>query len=373
MLRQKYLFSKKTRAQNYDKTLFHNEVYSEVKVLGYSFLTLLFDLIKARRTLKLLLQTRRPKSMILSGVLVWFFIDIIKTYKKYAKECKVFYDAHGVLEELIEYSPSNIKGKFTSYILFLIFRSFEKEILRISEGILVVSKNLERYFLETYKDIVRAKAFFIIPCSVTEVRNGSMKNLERKHWRDVFGVNDEVLLFVYSGGVSRWQMVEEIIDLFEEKLHPFFKNSKMCFFTQQTNLINYILSKKGYNCSNYIIKSFKGEEVKGPLAACDCGIILRNSNLTNEVAFPNKVSEYIEAGLCVIISSALREPAELIEKYRLGVIVNDNRSLNIYLLNNMLLTRNQDLSLFYERCNRLLFKELSYKITLDRIFQSMPE
>ena len=58
--------------------------------------------------------------------------------------------------------------------------------------------------------------------------------------------------------------------------------------------------------------------------ACDIGwLVIKGHGISNQLALPNKLFEYAVAGL-PIISSSLRNMKNIVKKYNLGVIVNED-------------------------------------------------
>jgi len=58
--------------------------------------------------------------------------------------------------------------------------------------------------------------------------------------------------------------------------------------------------------------------------AADFGILFRDEILTNKVASPTKLAEYLLAGLPVLISREVGDYSELVSKYKFGVVTSNN-------------------------------------------------
>jgi hypothetical protein len=69
------------------------------------------------------------------------------------------------------------------------------------------------------------------------------------------------------------------------------------------------------------VHSLPAAEVTAALSACDIGLLLREDISTNHNAFPNKFAEYVAAGLFLVTSPGLRDPAEFVVRHRLGVLL----------------------------------------------------
>ena len=73
------------------------------------------------------------------------------------------------------------------------------------------------------------------------------------------------------------------------------------------------LLKESFPKANYYAGLVSHNQIFEYLSACDVGMLIRDDNFTNRVAFPNKFSDYINAGLSIVISPSLREPTRLLE------------------------------------------------------------
>ena len=56
--------------------------------------------------------------------------------------------------------------------------------------------------------------------------------------------------------------------------------------------------------------------------------MLRGTSATNAAAFPNKFSEYLAAGLYVVIGKGTIDPARVVSEYGLGAIVDADQILS---------------------------------------------
>jgi glycosyltransferase involved in cell wall biosynthesis len=62
---------------------------------------------------------------------------------------------------------------------------------------------------------------------------------------------------------------------------------------------------------------------------CDYGIILRANNITNRVASPIKITEYLHAGLKVILSPNIGDYSDLLIQSGYGIIVKNPYEVQI--------------------------------------------
>ena len=127
----------------------------------------------------------------------------------------------------------------------------------------------------------------------------------RKEIRSAYGIREDEVVFVFSsGGQSKWQKTEFIIE----------QISKLGY-----RIIN--LSKREIVKENVINKFVPFNEVPKYLCAADIGVIWRDDNIVNNVASPVKFSEYICCGLPVICNDSVKLISQFIEEHDIGAII----------------------------------------------------
>ena len=95
-------------------------------------------------------------------------------------------------------------------------------------------------------------------------------------------------------------------------------NVSTLFLTKSNEAINELINEFPERCER---KWLKHDEVFQALSRCDYGILVRNQNITNEVASPVKFAEYLNAGLKVLISENLGDFTEFVVNNNCGVVV----------------------------------------------------
>lgn len=118
--------------------------------------------------------------------------------------------------------------------------------------------------------------------------------------RDETGQSD-VKTVVYSGGLWAWQKIDTIIGLMR-KMSEADPTMYFRFLTQDMDTLKQKCDMIGLDSARWSGKACKPFEVAGELAKADCGIIIRDDNLVNQVASPIKIGEYLAAGLGIIAS-----------------------------------------------------------------------
>ena len=266
---------------------------------------------KLKRKLVELLNKNDYSAVILSGVAMPLFIRYIQS--KYNKIVGV--DIHGASEDIIVLSQGGtIASKLKSRLIFSVDYFLLKRNMRFADYCFVVTKELRDYVRERFHATNRTK-FIISPCA-TENSFFDIKIYEekRREYRAKYGLDDDTPVFVYSGGVSKWQCIEETLQLFTQILEKL-PNAKLLVFSHRVDYIRKLTDR-----AEIIFDSYAPDELGNALCAADFAFLLREDCVTNHVAFPNKYLEYVKSGLKIITTPFLYEIADQIQKYKIGYL-----------------------------------------------------
>jgi len=258
-------------------------------------------------------------AVIISGVFLFF--NMVKFVKRQSPKMKVVLDIHGTIEELQEFPGKS----FAQTVIRKLFYYSSKRCLKMStplaDAFFVVSKALKKHVID-YARGVENKQFFIIPCGIKETeinREKSIKN--RKEYRGKYGIAENEVFFIYSGGVSPWQCIDESVSLFKAFNNNSPYKSKMLILSGNRDYIS------KYESDRIIIDSYSGDEVRKVLCAGDYAFLLRGDYKTNHVAYPNKFLEYVSSGMRIIATNNVDDIARQIRDYSVGIIVDFDDSL----------------------------------------------
>ncbi|MDM0536833.1 hypothetical protein QTG87_09845 [Clostridium perfringens] len=361
-----FCIQKKSRVNNIKSDLYKNECFDVINLTGYKNSNLIIEIIKFRSCLKKYLYENNPKYILVSGIDFMFF-DIVKKYKK-DKGCKIIYDIHGCPEEILEYNFKSIN----KYILNLFFKFFKLSLkigIKSSDVILLVSKEMKRYIENEFS--IYSKKVIIIPCGEEGEVSGLKERMElRKLWREKLKLNNEDIVLVYSGGISQWQMIDETLIKMREIIKQS-KKIKVCIFSGQIDIIKDKVKKDKY-IDQYIFKKLDNIDVTKALCACDIGFILRENNMTNRVAFPNKFSDYIEGGLQIVLSG-VNDQIDLINRYSLGVAKLDINDIEVNDVLKLIENRESYLYEYYKKIDFFIKSELKYEKNINKLTEYILE
>lgn len=289
---------------------------SEFTLFPYS-MTNPISIFKNKRVVKkkVLSIVKNYDAVIISGELV---LDLIIKIKKITS-IPIFYDIHGVCDELSEFKSDNFLVNLKRKMIFHLFQHLERKYINKYDAAFAVTTELKEHVIKKYN--AENLKYFIVPCAKGKYSLDikSIKN-NRKTYRAKYNISENDIVFIYSGGYSPWQCVDESINLFIE-YNKFNKNSKFLILSGDKDKID----TKGNE--NIIKDSVQYDEVDATLCAGDYAFMLRGDFVTNHVAFPNKYCEYLASGMRVISSSNLYTVSKSIKNNNVGLVLENNNDI----------------------------------------------
>ena len=219
---------------------------------------------------------------------------------------RVIYDGRGVeYEQIREYGVIN-DDALAEQIL-----NCEKLSVGKSDYQIAVSSSLVHYWRQKFD--YSADTFTVLPCTLNSIHEQTQIDSISRIQKG-YGLQDIVI--VYCGSVSGWQSFHLMYDFLIAQLQRN-KGVKVLFLTKTTPEISALINSFPGRVD---VRWCSENEVAAYLAICDYGLLLREDNLTNQVAAPVKFAEYLNAGLNVIISKAVGDFSEFVEKHACGYV-----------------------------------------------------
>ena len=234
--------------------------------------------------------------------------------KKSGQVKKVAFDGRGAYAA--EWEEYNVcpDAELSSQI-----RKLEKEAVLESDAHLAVTTKLIEYWQNDLD--YKGQNHVVIPCTLMDdfMDQPMLAAAARHAKREELGIQKEDVALVYCGSAAGWQSFELLEKILSHHLD------------QTPELKVVFLSKKDDNLEK-LEKRFPGrvkilwvkhQEVFNILQACDYGILIREETVTNRVASPTKMAEYLAAGLPVLISENLGDYSDLVKTENCGSVVNE--------------------------------------------------
>ncbi|WP_010663474.1 glycosyltransferase family protein [Marinilabilia salmonicolor] len=226
------------------------------------------------------------------------------------KNTRIIYDGRGaVWAEQKEYGVYN--GSGIENELFEI----EKKAVTKSHRQIAVTTELINYWKKNFN--VAGDTAKVIPCTLNTTKTGAVHNIPEDLISFIDNANHQnYSITVFAGGNGKWQQLDKICE-FAAKVIERQESPVFLFLCPPDNNVQKLQKKFPKRIYNTLVKP---DQVHLILAKCDYGIILREQNITNKVASPVKVAEYLFAGLKVIISPNVGDYSKMIKENNLGII-----------------------------------------------------
>ena len=273
-----------------------------------------------RKEIEKKLNTKEYRAVVLSGPFMILYA------KQIAKDfhIPVIEDIHGAFEDMVELSK---KSSLLKGMLFRFTYHLEKSLINRNKkyvnGYFVVTDAMKEYIRKEFKTSEDAH-FFIIPCATNVVPSNNRDYLnDRTKYRKKYKIDDDEKVFIYSGGVAPWQCVEKTITIYKQLADKLENKSRLLMFSHlKEDIIKFIGDDRRIQ-----IDSYSPEELMHVLHVGDFAFLIRENNITNNVAFPNKYLEYIQSGMKIITTPYVKEIAKQVHDNCVGYIYDFDSSI----------------------------------------------
>ena len=216
---------------------------------------------------------------------------------------KILYDAHEL--------ETDRKGIFG--LLKLLFRIGEKCCIPFADSVITVSDSIANWYQKQYK-IARPGIVRNIPQTNKIIQNENDPDLKRK-----FSLKKGDILFIYLGGLSFGRGIERLLEIFSKV-----QKDRHIVFMGYGPLSTEVQQYAEINHNIHYLPAVPPEDVLAHTATADIGIyLMENICLNHLYSLPNKLFEYMLAGLPVIIND-LPDQRSIIEQFNCGWIAAEN-------------------------------------------------
>jgi glycosyltransferase involved in cell wall biosynthesis len=208
---------------------------------------------------------------------------------------KIIYDSKELYSEL----PS-LKIKKTSYYFWTIVERSSK---RYIDQLLTVNDSIAKLLSRQWQQ--KITVIMNVPeCQIAE---------------DLPNKNFDTIYLVFSGGLQRGRGITKLVSLLSYL--PTNYHLKLIGDGDLNDKIGELAIKQNVSSRVHMIGMVKNYEVVSQMREGHIGIyLMENTGLCHYLALPNKLFQYICAGLPVVVSN-FPEMKRIIEKYRVGITV----------------------------------------------------
>lgn len=139
--------------------------------------------------------------------------------------------------------------------------------------------------------------------------------------RRSLGVAAEDILLVYAGGLNPYQMISEMLAIWENLANQPGVRFLLLLAHEQPTAGRRPGLERIDAIPGLVHMSLPRSEIPAYLAAADIGFLLRKEHPLNTVASPVKFGEYLAAGLAVVTSPGLGDVSDVVSRRDVGVLV----------------------------------------------------
>ena len=220
------------------------------------------------------------------------------------------FDVRGVLgwEQQLK-QKSSMKARVCSYL--------ELRESRLADRLSTVSEKLRLYLREETgrPDIT------VIPSCFNE-ESFHFDAVAREEIRKSLKLAHNDILLCYSGGISAWQRLDDIIEL----LRGVCERNTRCqalFLSSNQGEVTQRLGELQFPQGRAFVRGCSHKEVHRFLSAADVGIIMRYDIPVNNVASPVKVAEYLACGLPVVLTRGIGDYSDWLQRSGVGFLLDE--------------------------------------------------
>lgn len=159
-----------------------------------------------------------------------------------------------------------------------------------------VSPALKKYLIDTFQ--ADKQRIVLADQDIPAIIHSSERLLYRTLIRQKLGINEDQLVYCYSGSYKPWQCPQETLLFFKtQRTHN--PNCFLLILTPDVQAFEYH-AQQMLPCDSYHICNVPQNRLFHYLAAADVGILLREPHIINYVSRPTKALEYHAAGLSIV-------------------------------------------------------------------------
>jgi len=227
--------------------------------------------------------------------------DMVATLSPRAK---LLFDCRGMLgDEYVE------GGHWTKDRLeYKLLKRFEDRIFKRTDGIVVLTRALERW-LDDNQKLGRHTRIQVIPCCV-DMDRFKPDPAARARARKELGVEDR-LVVVYSGSLGHWYGEKEMAKIVGHLKRRAPETFFLLLSKLDTTKFRELVRAEGLGDADFATRAVAPVDMPSMLTAGDLGLSLIEPCFSKTGSSPTKVAEYLAAGMPVVVNRGVGDQGDL--------------------------------------------------------------
>lgn len=195
----------------------------------------------------------------------------------------------------------------------MLARNIERRLIRTCRGVVVVSEAIADWYAQAY-NMARPVVVRNLP-EVTEVQ----PTPDPRIWRDRFGIPDHHVIFVYQGLFVRGRRIEQFIRVFA-KTTP----DRHLVFLGYGDLEEEVRLAAARHPNIHYAPAVPPSEILRHTSGANVGLVgVENVSLSDYYSLPNKLFEYLRAGLPVMMPN-FPEMLKVLDESKCGWVIGES-------------------------------------------------
>lgn len=282
------------------------------------------------------------------------------------KSIPLIFDARGATPQEWELSEGYGKRRYGTWVKRLV--DMERNALSRANAAIFVTQELLQLMREQYGAIpVRSS---IVPCCFDFEAQGtaSTGTLPREFETRLEQFTAKRLVLLYSGSVAAWQRLDAVAKLYAG-LKQRLPQAALLVLTPHTDQFTATAQAAKLSSNDYLAIDLPPQNMGTAYRFAHAGLLLRDANVVNRVAFPVKFAEYLANGLPVVLTRAIPTCASLIEREKLGIVLNDleDGTLKQAAESVATLCQRDDFEALRRRCREVAGRTVAFSAYADRL------
>ena len=294
--------------------LYSIELNNKLKrtILSHSFFCFEFNIM-----IKKILKQKKTYDYVWANDLPTLY-PAYKVAKKH--NSKLIYDSHEIYLETLNQFFTYDKNIIKNIIIYLILKLMkihgqviEKKCIKKTNTLITVNESLKNYFMKKYN---LNNCISIMNFPIQKIPGKQNVDFRKKfNWK----ASDKIL--IYQGTINKGRGLEILIESFYQ-----LSDKYKLIILGNGSLKNFLVKKIEKNKIQHKIKFLDAVPLNELLkftSGADIGVnLLEDINLSKKLASPNKLFEYIHAGIPVLCSYSI-ENKKVISKYKVGELTSN--------------------------------------------------
>lgn len=237
-----------------------------------------------------LLRQRQIDILICRNALACSLALAARKHLPWGDQLKICYDGRGAL------SAEDVEYDVYPHYLKQLFREAERRAVLESDYRIAVTQELVNWWSDTFD--YHQSNHLVIPTTISTEKEEFSAKEHRSTWREKLQYESNEIVLAFAGGRADWQSLSfwlpKMPALLDRNPHV-----KLLLLTPPSEAVHAIVAAYPSRVLNTFLPH---EDVLKALSAADYGILWREVNVTNAVASPTKMGEYVQAGLPVLVN-----------------------------------------------------------------------